>query len=217
MPRYEQFLAKTNRKDLKRIHVFMNEEAQAKLGEFYLCCAFRLRPDDVEAAGQDAQKLLALAREVANDEVEPLFQDCRDFVADYDWELHERLDGTTIWREVDDGLFWHHSFEAASASAYRAYRETALPPEASWPAKDDAAAINEILEGCGAAVAEGGRARGLAEDVYQQFLEASSMPVKASIRTALIDHGILAGEVVYRGEPRDTTESDGASPREAKL
>eukprot|EP00435_Cladocopium_sp_Y103_P059145 s1274_g21.t1 len=53
MPRYANFMAKCNRKDLKRPHVFMNEQAQAALGEFYLCCALRLRADEVDAAGED--------------------------------------------------------------------------------------------------------------------------------------------------------------------
>merc|ERR1712242_197380 len=113
MPKYAEFFKKTNRKDLKRAHVFMNEAAQAKLGEFYLCCALRFREADVEAAGQDSARLLELAREVATEEVEPFFQACREFVADYDEGLHRRLNDTTVWREVDDGLFWHHSFKVA--------------------------------------------------------------------------------------------------------
>lgn len=199
MPRYSEFLIKTKRKDLKRAHVFMNEEAQAKLAEFYLCCALRLRPEAIEEAGQDSARLLQLANEVANEEVEPFFQECRDFVASYDWELHQRLDETTIWREVEDSLFWHHSFQVAAPEAYAAYQQAALPPEASWPRREDERAMEEALVSCSAAVAEGGPARGLAEEVYQLFLEASATPVKATIRTALIDHGILAGEIVYRG------------------
>jgi len=198
MPRYAEFLKKTNRKDLKRPHVFMNDAAQAKLGEFYLCCALRLRPEDVEAAGQDAARLLELARLVATEDVEPFFQDCRDFVAGYDEALHKRLDDTTIWREVDDGLFWHHSFEAAASGAYAAYRAAALPPQAEWPAREDGAGVEAAMAACGRAVAEGGAARPLAEEVYRAFLEASAAPVQASLRTALIDHGIIWGDVRYR-------------------
>ena len=75
MPRYGAFMAKCNRKDLKRPpwglgpralgccgvrrpHVFMNEKAQAALGEFYLCCALRLRAQEVEAAGQAGRGLI---------------------------------------------------------------------------------------------------------------------------------------------------------------
>eukprot|EP00405_Crypthecodinium_cohnii_P005464 CAMPEP_0194749214 /NCGR_PEP_ID=MMETSP0323_2-20130528/3410_1 /TAXON_ID=2866 ORGANISM="Crypthecodinium cohnii, Strain Seligo" /NCGR_SAMPLE_ID=MMETSP0323_2 /ASSEMBLY_ACC=CAM_ASM_000346 /LENGTH=266 /DNA_ID=CAMNT_0039664153 /DNA_START=80 /DNA_END=880 /DNA_ORIENTATION=+ len=203
MPRYAEFLKKTNRKDLKRIHVFMNEKAQAKLAEFYLCCALKLRPDEIEAAGQDSEKLLKLANEVATTEVEPFFEDCRNFVKDYDWELHEKLDNTTIWREVEDSLFWHHSFEAAAPKTYLAYRQKLLPAQDKWPASDDTAGIQEVLERVAGSVDEGGCARTEAEEVYQAFLEASSMPIKASIRSALIDHGIMAGEVVYRGNQEE--------------
>jgi len=207
MPRYEEFVKKTNRRDLKRAHVFMNDAAQAKLGEFYLCCAFRLRQEEVEAAGQDSARLLELARLVAEEEVEPFFQACREFVAGYDSALHARLDDTTIWREVDDGLFWHHSFEAASPDVYAAYTAAALPPRADWPARDDTAGIDAVMAACSEAVAEGGGARSLAEDVYQRFLEASAAPVQASIRTALIDHGIIVGEVKYRtGQGQDPSE-----------
>eukprot|EP00932_Pfiesteria_piscicida_P009731 SRR837773.20508.p2 GENE.SRR837773.20508~~SRR837773.20508.p2 ORF type:complete len:195 (-),score=80.25 SRR837773.20508:25-585(-) len=176
----------------------MNEQAQAKLAEFYLCCALRMRAQEVDAAGQDAQKLMALANDVATKDVEPFFEECRKFVADYDWELHQSLDNTTVWREVEDGLFWHHSFEVAAPSQYRALREKLLPPEASWPEREDLPAIQALLERCSPAL-DGGDARALAEDVYQRFLEASASPVKAAIRAALIDHGIIAGEVVYRG------------------
>lgn len=223
LPRYEQFLKKTNRKDLKRAHVFMNEEAQAKLGEFYLCCALRLRPEAVDVAGQDAEKLLKLANEVANEEVEPFFQECRDFVKDYDPNLHTRLSETTIWHEVDDGLFWHHSFEATTPKAYKAYRSAVLPPEEAWPAHDDSAAVEALLETCSREVAEGGRARALAEEVYRDFLEASATPIKANIRTALIDHGIMAGDVVFRDVEKDLQAegkrpaADGKGPRAAKL
>jgi len=208
LPKYREFLQKVNRKDIKRIHVFMNEDAQARLGEFYLCCALRLRPDDVDAAGQDAQRLLSLARKVADEDVEPFFQQCREFVANYDENLHRRLDDTTIWREVDDGLFWHHSFHAAAPHAYDAFRAVALPPDANWPPHDGSAesekAIKTALDACAHSVGEGGPARGLAEDVYQRFLEASVAPVQAGLRAALIDHSIVWGEVRYRGSGAET-------------
>jgi len=198
MPQYADFLKKTSRKDLKRPHIFMNEAAQAKLGEFYLCCALMLRREAIDAAGQDATQLLQVAHEVANEDVEPFFQACRDFVSGYDAALHKRLDDTTIWREVDDALFWHHSFEAAAPEAYTAYRAAVLPPQAEWPAHDDATAVDTIMSSCIRAVAEGGTARPLAEEVYQAFLEASATPVKATLRNALIDHGIISGDIAYR-------------------
>lgn len=207
MPQYEKFLAATNRKDLKRIHVFMNEKAQARLGEFYLCCALRLRPEEVEKIQDDSQKLLDLAGKVASEQVEPFFEECRNFVSTYDWELHQRLDETTIWREVEDSLFWHHSFEAVSPKAYSTFLDSALPSdEAAWPARDDQAGLEAAVALCGAAVGEGGACRSEAEQLYQEFLEASRTPVQASIRTALIDHGIMAGEIVYRGLDQSSAE-----------
>lgn len=210
MPQYAKFLAATNRKDLKRIHVFMNEKAQARLGEFYLCCALRLRPDEVEEMKEDSQRLLRLANEVATKDVEPFFQECRDFVANYDWELHQRLDETTIWREVEDGLFWHHSFEAVTPEEYATFLSSVLPPEVEWPSRDDQAAMDDILQRCCASVANGGSTQSMAEDIYQRFLEASATPVQASVRTALIDHGIITGEIVYRGL-EDPKRNDGDS------
>eukprot|EP00928_Gymnodinium_smaydae_P087575 TRINITY_DN71826_c0_g1_i1.p1 TRINITY_DN71826_c0_g1~~TRINITY_DN71826_c0_g1_i1.p1 ORF type:complete len:259 (-),score=66.11 TRINITY_DN71826_c0_g1_i1:220-996(-) len=194
IPRYTEFLKQTNRKDLKRAHVFMNDGAQAKLAEFYLCCALRLRPDAVDEAGQDAEKLLKLAEVVAREDVEPFFEECRSFVARYDEKLHERLNETTIWREVEDALFWHHSFEVADPVAYAAYREAALPPEAEWPEREDAAAVEALLARASQEVAEGGAARPMAERVYTSFLEASVTPVQGSIRTALIENGIIWAE-----------------------
>lgn len=200
LPRYSAFLAKTNRKDLKRAHVFMNEEAQAALGEFYLCCALRMRPEEVENAGQDSAKLLALANTVATQDVEPFFQECRNFVSGYDEAFHKRLDETTIWREVEDGLFWHHSFEVAAPEAYLAFRRASLPPEEQWPARDDEAAVAVLLDSCCAVLVKEGLARSKAEETYQAFLEASATPVKGSIRSALIDHGIMWGHVQYRSQ-----------------
>jgi len=198
MPKYLEFLKKTNRKDIKKIQVFMNESAQAKLGEFYLCCAFRLRQEEVEAAGSDAQKLLAIAGRVANEEVEPFFEACRKFVEDYDEALHKELDNTTVWREVEDSLFWHHSFVVSSPKEYVDYQRSVLPPEAEWPDGEDTAGLEAVLTDCSKAVAEGGPGRPLAEDVYRRFLDASATPLKASLRTALIDHGVVWGEVNYR-------------------
>mmetsp|Transcript_59225 Transcript_59225/g.138671 ORF Transcript_59225/g.138671 Transcript_59225/m.138671 type:complete len:267 (-) Transcript_59225:70-870(-) len=207
LPRYAAFIDKCNRKDLKRPHVFMNEKAQAALGEFYLCCALRMREKEVEEAGQDSEKLLALASEVAQQDVEPFFQECRDFVSSYNEALHRRLDDTTIWREVEDGLFWHHSFEVVADEAYAALRREALPAEADWPEGGDSTSIAAVLESFSAAVREGGPSRKKAEVIYRAFLEASAMPVKCSLRTALIDHGILYGEVRYRGrQPSEAPE-----------
>ncbi|CAE7224562.1 unnamed protein product, partial [Symbiodinium necroappetens] len=111
---------------------------------FYLCCALRLREKQVEEAGQDSEKLLALASEVAQQDVEPFFQECRDFVSSYNEALHRRLDDTTVWREVEDGLFWHHSFEVVADEAYAALRREALPAEADWPERGDSTSIAAV-------------------------------------------------------------------------
>jgi len=207
MPTYAEFLRHTNRKDLKKAHVFMNDAAQARLGEFYLCCALRLREGDVEAAGQDSARLLELARKVATEDVEPFFQTCREFVAGYDEGLHRCLDDTTIWWEVSDGLFWHHSFEVACPRVYADYRAAALPPEAEWPCPDDASGVERLLGKCSQALSlEGGEARAAAGDVYRCFLEASATPVRATLRAALIDHGIIMGEVNYRQSAATVSE-----------
>mmetsp|Transcript_41 Transcript_41/g.110 ORF Transcript_41/g.110 Transcript_41/m.110 type:complete len:259 (+) Transcript_41:57-833(+) len=199
MPKYAEFLSKTSRKDLKKVHVFMNDAAQAKLFEFYLCCALRLRPQAVEEAGQDSEKLLQLGGLVAQEDVEPFFQECREFVAGYDEHVHRQLDETTVWREVDDGLFWHHSFEITARNKYLDFQKTALPPKDSWPDAEDSGAVEVLLQGCQQAVAEGGQASGVAGELYATFLEASSMPVKGAIRAALIDNGVTWGDVGYRG------------------
>lgn len=208
MPKYAEFLKKTNKKDLKRIHVFMNDEAQARLGAFYLCCAFHLRREEIEAAGSDAEQLMRVANAVSTEEVEPFFEACRTFVADYDEGLHKQLDNTTIWREVEDSLFWHHSFEVAAQKQYAAYQRAVLPPEAAWPDREDMPGLEAVLADCSRAVAEESSQRELAEDVFRGFLESSSTPVKASIRAALIDHGIIWGEVNYRGldAPQEKSE-----------
>merc|ERR1719282_423273 len=206
MPKYAEFTDSVNRKDIKRPHIFMNQNAQAKLGEFYLCCAFKLWPEKIDAAGEDSARLLEVANSVANEEVEPYFERCREFISGYDEELHKRLDGTTIWREVEDGLFWHHSFEAAAPELYAKYQATVLPPKAEWPKHGDTTDVEGVMAAVTRAVAEDGSARANAEAVYQAFLEASVTPVQGSIRTALIDHGIIWGKVRHR---------DGSSPVDA--
>jgi len=200
MPRYLEFREKLSRKDIKRAHIFMNEAAQAKLGEFYLCCALHLRPEAIESAGMDSEKLMQVANACATEDVEPFFEACRDFVKGYDEGLHKLLDQTTVWREVDDSLFWHHSFELTAPHKYADYRERLLPPEASWPDKEDAAGIEAVLTRGEAELAqESSTARAAADDTYELFLEACKTPVQANIRTALIDHGVIMGEVRYRG------------------
>jgi len=198
MKHYADFRSKTKARDLKKQHVFMNEKASAELARFYLCCAVRIRREEVDACGEDNQKLLELAGKVATEIVEPFFDDCREFIKGYDVNLHRALDETTVWYEVDEALFWHKSFEAGAADEYAAFIEEALRED--WPEAGDTAGVDRALETLGAAVAENGALRPGAEKVFAAFLDASVMPAKCSIRTALIDHGIAWGDVEYRPE-----------------
>eukprot|EP00811_Abedinium_folium_P005916 NODE_15444_length_1049_cov_9.603037.p2 GENE.NODE_15444_length_1049_cov_9.603037~~NODE_15444_length_1049_cov_9.603037.p2 ORF type:complete len:257 (+),score=86.97 NODE_15444_length_1049_cov_9.603037:89-859(+) len=200
MSHYQDFRRKTKKRDIKKLHIFMNEKAQARLARFYLCCALRLRPKEVDAAGTDAQRLLSLAQDVAEKDVEPYFEECREFVASYDEGLHRRLDETTVWFEIGDGLFWHHSFEAVSPKAYARLQASMLPPEEEWPSAEDKDGIESTLKACEAAIDGDAQVRELAEDVYQRFLEASKTPVQERMRSALIDTGVIWGKVTYRGK-----------------
>lgn len=200
MPYYLQFQKKTKKRDIKKVHVFMNEKAQARLGKFYLCCAFRLLPERVEAAGSDSQQLLRIASEVAQEHVEPFFEKCRKFVEDYDEGLHRRLDETTVWYEISDSMFWHHSFEVVAPDVYTNFQDLVLPPKAAWPNPGDMAKTEALVKKCEAVVLKDGPGRELAEDVYQRFLEASSVSVKERLRSALIDNGIVWGQINYRGK-----------------
>merc|ERR1719469_815042 len=127
MRHYSDFRKNTKAKDLKKQHVYMNDGASSELAKFYLCCALRLRPDAVENAGQNSDKLLQLASAVAQEEVEPFFEDCRKFVDSYDEVMHRKLDETTVWHEIDESLFWHASFEVAASTEYTALQAVALP------------------------------------------------------------------------------------------
>lgn len=200
MKHYAEFRSKTKARDLKKQHVFMNEKASAELARFYLCCAVRIRREEVDACGTDNQKLLELAGKVATENVEPFFDECREFAKGYDKNLHRALDETTVWYEVDDGLFWHHSFEAGAKGEYAAFTAEALPPREAWPEAEDMAGVDHALEVFGATLGENGAMRPGAERVFSAFLDSSVMPAKCSIRTALIDHGILWGDVDYRPE-----------------
>ncbi|KAF4739577.1 hypothetical protein FOZ62_004157 [Perkinsus olseni] len=177
LPRHREFLDSMNPKDLKRPHLFINESAQEKLGAFYLCCALRLRPREIEQAGDDNAALLQLTREVAEKEVEPLLAELREFVSDYDSAMHEALEATSVYREISDDLFWHHNFVSACPSLYADLQQQ-LPD-------DDHDVENQMLD------------NELARRVYSAWLEASGQPVKGEIRAALVEYGLLAGKPSY--------------------
>jgi hypothetical protein len=183
LPRYTKFVSTTDPKDLKKAQVFMNDEAQALLAEFYLCCAMFLRPEAVEACGDDNTALLELARAVAEEDVEPLFDRCREFVADYDEALHGALVESTQFR-ADDVYFWDMTFRSSAPREYLAFQEKAA-----------AAGVESDVKACEAWVRGNEEGLELATAVYARFLDASSQPVKGRVRDMLISHGIMAGRL----------------------
>jgi hypothetical protein len=199
LPRYTKFVSTTNPKDLKRAHVFMNDEAQALLAEFYLCCAMFLRPEAVEACGNDNTALLELAQRVAEEDVEPLFDQCREFVEDYDEPLHGALVESTQFR-ADEVLFWDMTFRSSAPSEYIAFQEKAA-----------AAGVEEDVKACEEWVRGNDEGLELATAVYARFLDASSQPVKGRVRDMLISHGIMAGRLssVCVAEPTMQEQEEG--------
>lgn len=43
---------------------------------------------------------------------------CYEAFVDYDATLHEALEGTSVYREISDDLFWHHNFQIACPALY---------------------------------------------------------------------------------------------------
>jgi hypothetical protein len=183
LPKYTAFVSTTNPKDLKRAHVFMNDEAQGLLAEFYLCCAMSIRPDAVEACGNDNQALLELAQAVAEEDVEPLFDRCREFVADYDEPLHGALVESTQF-QGDHVLFWDMSFRSCAPHEYLAFQQKAA-----------AAGVEDDIDACAEWIRANEEGLELAKAVYFRFLESSSQPVKGRVRDMLISHGVMAGKL----------------------
>ena len=192
LPKYHEFLTKTKKTDVRRADVFMNDEASGALAEFYLCCALKLRPDDIEAAGQESAKLLQIAGDVATKDVEPFLDEVRTFVDDYDHDIHQNLEETTPFMEIDQGLFWHHNFLAASKTDY----EKLL---AKAKGTNDEKWEQELS--------------GEAKVVAEQWLDKSAMSVKAVIRDLLIRHGLIVGKISFQPQSRSPPPepSDGNS------
>jgi hypothetical protein len=187
-PLYSSFKNLADPNDLKKPHVFMNEGAQAKLAEFYLCSALQLRRQEVEAAGQDNSKLLALIGSTANECVEPFFDDVRKFLADYDKNLHKELEDTTVYQTIDMRLFWHHNFLASSAELYSDYL----------------ASFDRVCDGNDLDINLFKRDIDLvnkAQKVYDKWLDGSVMPLKGQIKNVLLDVGVIYGERAYECAP----------------
>jgi hypothetical protein len=180
----------------------MNEDVQIALGEFYLCVASQLRPDELNAAGSDNAALLQVARRCAEEDFEPFIEHARNFVADYDSGLHKALEETCPLYEVEDGLFWRANFDVASAAEFQHFL-TALGhgsgqrwvPDKTYTSPKDVegviASARDALNGDDVVFEPARRAAKL---TYEKWLEASSMPVKADIIKALSEHGLLVTE-----------------------
>jgi hypothetical protein len=201
----------------------MGETQQVALGKFYLCCAMQFRPLELEKAGDDSNALMRVARDCAENDVEPLIERALQLCKDYDMALHKALEETSPFYEVDEGLFWLSNFDVAAPAEFQHYL-TALghgsgqgfQPTAghSSPRRVDeqVKAAEEILNND---TAMGEPARRAASLVYRKWLEQSSMPVKADILKALTEHGFVVGLDLHDGAllPRPLQEGFHAEAR----
>merc|ERR1719197_1335502 len=97
----------------------MGEKSMAALAEFYLCMAFKLRPEEIAAAGSDSTALLEVARRCAEEDFEPFVDSARELVSDYDMPMHMALEETSPFYEVDEGLFWRANFDVAAPAEFQ--------------------------------------------------------------------------------------------------
>lgn len=178
LPLYTEVLKAMKQEDFKPKGLIVNPEAQAKLGKFYLCCAYALKPNEVAAANEDSRKLLQLARETAEAHIEPWIATVREFVEDYDSSLAQKLQEAAALKASDEPSFWRLSFEAATAERFRRFVQQA---ETEGQAKGDQQEAPSIPEGLD----------GLAEAVYLDWLEASAQPIKGELRDMLEHYGLL--------------------------
>jgi hypothetical protein len=221
MPKYAEFLAlhKTTdgptlgnglMHDMKLARRAQNgrvarEEVVAALGEFYLHVALQLRPQEVEAAGSDDFGLLKLAQKVAEEDFEPFVENARELVFDYDPALHKALENTSPWYEVDDGLFYQANFDVASPSAFLHFLTAVghgsgqghVGGKAHTSPEEVARQVEIVWDGMTSNDPAYEPARRAAEVVYDQWMEASSMPVKADIKKVLSERGLLITEALY--------------------
>jgi hypothetical protein len=186
----------------------MNEEAMVALGEFYLCVGLQLRPEEMNAAGSDKVALMEVARRSAEEDFEPFIDAARELVADYDRDLHKALEETSPFYEVDLGLFWHANFDVAAPAEFLHF-VTALGHGSGFRGVDSYAHVSkearakmlqkvfDDLQGDDAVMEPARRAAAI---TYSKWLEAASMPVKATISQALMEHGLLVGLEVHDGE-----------------
>lgn len=182
-----------------------SKEVEQLLGEFYLAVALQLRPQEVEASGSDNQALLQLANRCAQEDFEPFIDQARNLVSDYDHDLHQALEETSPLYEVEngEGLFWHANFDAAAPAPFQHYltsvghgsgqahvasRGHISPDEVSTIVAETKKGLLDVSN------VSYEPARRAAAAVYEQWLQASSMPVKASIIKALMQHGLIVSK-----------------------
>ena len=177
--KHKEFFNKANHEDLQKPHVFMNEQAQQALAEFYLCCALRLVPEQIDNCNSDSHCLLSVSSKVATETVEPFLSHLREFVADYDYHTDTEMGNATIFYGKDDALFWHNSFLAAARPQYEQFLQVA------WPTTVEGVEPNP------SAVNVDENVKNICVEVYTEWLEKSSMAVKGQIRQKLIENGIL--------------------------
>lgn len=184
----------------------MSEDSQAALGEFYLAVALQLRPKEIDAASSDSEALLRVARQCAEEDFEPFIEQARELIADYNAGLHQALEETCPLYEVDDGLFWRANFDVV-APAELLHFLTALGHGSGqgWTSakahtspkhvEKTVAEAKKGLMGDDPAMEPARRAAGI---IYNKWLEASSMPVKATIAKTLMQHGFMVAVDVYQ-------------------
>ena len=174
----EFFYERLNYKDLSKPHIFLNEEAEKTLCEFYLCCAVSLNATAVDGCDGDSKCLLDVANTTAVDMFEPFLSATRRFIDDYDVLLDGKLQNSGHLATTNLGLFWHHNFLAADSVNYSKIMDTLSLIEDAKPEIPQ-----DILSRM--------------QTVYDRWLAASSMPVKAQIRSILVHSGLLLGASPY--------------------
>mmetsp|Transcript_46043 Transcript_46043/g.80985 ORF Transcript_46043/g.80985 Transcript_46043/m.80985 type:complete len:350 (-) Transcript_46043:109-1158(-) len=186
----------------------MTEVSTVALGEFYLAVALQLRPGEIDAAGSDSEALLKVARSCAEDDFEPCIEQARELIADYSPSLHQALEETCPLYEVDDGLFWRANFDVVAPAEFHHFL-TALGhgsgqgftvDRAHTSPKDVERTIAQAKEALVSDDPSMEPARRAGEIVYSKWLEASSMPVKATVAKALMEHGFMVAIDIYQGD-----------------
>lgn len=209
-PKYQKWLSKTNPNDLKKAHVFMNDAAQAELVEYYLTCALLFVPDEVKAIEKDSDKLLKLADHVANSIVEPILETGKNLALEYNETEHRALEDLTIWKEIQDDLYFYHSFENLAKKEFDSYNDVIENKLGRSSSKDyftkiaDAVAeaeaaekIIQLPENIEIELNEIYNADSEIEkvtvDLFSKWVNIAGHPIRGTVRNALLDMKFLMG------------------------